>query len=716
MPKISLYSKNTRAIVVCAGLLHTVVMRAQQEDMSTLFDAPHNLAYAVAGLLIGVFVMIFRNRLFVYREREVNALNRSKNAQMALVLQACKVRVWTYDVENQHYYRLATDGSTEGDYTPLQFSQFFERDDFEKMLERITEMSNGNLESTSITIRGRQSTDKEQLQKQYEVSLKILSKNAQGKIRQLLGMQHDITEEVQKKEQVSQLLMQYHTVFNQSVIDMVSYDEDGVMTDINDKACETFHIADRSALLKLRPTVKDNPGYMGVNEDVDETVHFTCIMDLAETPGFVWPDSRDNGQKLYYEMMLSRSHDSQGRQTGVITAGRNVTEMVESHHHQQKAIRKLQRATERIRSYIDSINYALQVSKVRLMNYSPQSHLLEISDNLSSTQYRLTQIRCIELLHPDYQAQAKRVMRQMDRLRNVSIAMTLCTIMRDKKGRKVWLAFNAVPVFDSEGRVDHYFGMCRNETEMVETEMQLKKETQKAQETELLKNAFLMNMSYEIRTPLNAVLGFARLFNEEHDPADEPVFIEQIKTNSNKMLALVNDALFLSRLDAHMVEIKPAPIDFAIIFEGRCQIGWSNNLQPNVKTLVESPYNHLVVNADEENLSQIIQRLCASAAFHTHTGSIHAKYEYRRGQLIIVIDDTSNGLDKEMQPHVFDRFVNTNADSYYGTGLGMPIVKELVEQMGGLIDLTSEPGKGTTIWITIPCELIEMDKKREIPA
>ena len=716
MPKISLYSKNTRAIVVCAGLLHTVVMRAQQEDMSTLFDAPHNLAYAVAGLLIGVFVMIFRNRLFVFREREVNALNRSKNAQMALVLQACKVRVWTYDVENQHYYRLAKDGSTEGDYTPLQFSQFFERDDFEKMLERITEMSNGNLESTSITIRGRQSTDKEQLQKQYEVSLKILSKNAQGKIRQLLGMQHDITEEVQKKEQVSQLLMQYHTVFNQSVIDMVSYDEDGVMTDINDKACETFHIADRSALLKLRPTVKDNPGYMGVNEDVDETVHFTCIMDLAETPGFVLPDSRDNGQKLYYEMMLSRAHDSQGRQTGVITAGRNVTEMVESHHHQQKAIRKLQRATERIRSYIDSINYALQVSKVRLMNYSPQSHLLEISDNLSSTQYRLTQIRCIELLHPDYQAQAKRVMRQMDRLRNVSIAMTLCTIMRDKKGRKVWLAFNAVPVFDSEGRVDHYFGMCRNETEMVETEMQLKKETQKAQETELLKNAFLMNMSYEIRTPLNAVLGFARLFNEEHDPADEPVFIEQIKTNSNKMLALVNDALFLSRLDAHMVEFKPAPIDFAIIFEGLCQIGWSNNLQPNVKTLVESPYNHLVVNADEENLSQIIQRLCASAAFHTHTGSIHAKYEYRRGQLIIVIDDTSNGLDKEMQPHVFDRFVNTNADSYYGTGLGMPIVKELVEQMGGLIDLTSEPGKGTTIWITIPCELIEMDKKREIPA
>jgi signal transduction histidine kinase len=165
-----------------------------------------------------------------------------------------------------------------------------------------------------------------------------------------------------------------------------------------------------------------------------------------------------------------------------------------------------------------------------------------------------------------------------------------------------------------------------------------------------------------------------------------------------------------------MVEIKPAPIDFAIIFEGRCQIGWSNNLQPNVKTLVESPYNHLVVNVDEENLSQIIQRLCASAAFHTHTGSIHAKYEYRRGELIIAIDDTSNGLDKEMQAHVFDRFVNTNADSYYGTGLGMPIVKELVEQMGGVIDLTSEPGKGTTIWITIPCELIEMDKKREIPA
>jgi signal transduction histidine kinase len=95
---------------------------------------------------------------------------------------------------------------------------------------------------------------------------------------------------------------------------------------------------------------------------------------------------------------------------------------------------------------------------------------------------------------------------------------------------------------------------------------------------------------------------------------------------------------------------------------------------------------------------------------------VRAKYEYRRGALNITIEDTGAGIDSETLEHVFDRFVTNYEGEHCGTGLGLPIVKELVEQMGGVLDMSSELGKGTTAWVTIPCKLIEFDKKKEILA
>ena len=229
----------------------------------------------------------------------------------------------------------------------------------------------------------------------------------------------------------------------------------------------------------------------------------------------------------------------------------------------------------------------------------------------------------------------------------------------------------------------------------------------------MLKNAFLLNMSYEIRTPLNAVLGFAELFNQEHDPADEPVFVEEIKKSSNSLLELVNDILFLSRLDAHMIEINPTYTDFATVFDGYCLMGWSD-VKPGVKVVVENPYDHLVVNIDEGNVAQVIQKLCLNAAYYTHDGFLRAKYEYRRGVLTIIIEDTGEGIDAETLPKVFDRFVTNQKEEHCGTGLGLPIVKELVEQMGGTVDFQSDLGKGTTAWVSIPCEVTTIEKKKEI--
>jgi signal transduction histidine kinase len=301
----------------------------------------------------------------------------------------------------------------------------------------------------------------------------------------------------------------------------------------------------------------------------------------------------------------------------------------------------------------------------------------------------------------------------MDRRTPGNFMVTLQTRFHDEQGRNIFLTFSMVPVEGKDGRISHYFGMLRNDTEMVYTERQLMKETEKAQETEELKNTFLLNMSYEIRTPLNAVIGFAKLFNGPHDVEDEPVFSEEIKRNTNELLALVNDILYISRLDAKMVEFNYHETDFATLFEGYCYMGLSA-LNPDVNIQVENPYNRLMVKIDEQNMGEVIQKLCANAARVTKAGTIRTKYDYRHGELNITIEDTSKGLSAKELPHVFDRFVRDENNQREGTGLDMAIIKELVEQMGGTIEVQSEEGKGTTTYVIIPCEMTAMEKKTEI--
>jgi signal transduction histidine kinase len=298
----------------------------------------------------------------------------------------------------------------------------------------------------------------------------------------------------------------------------------------------------------------------------------------------------------------------------------------------------------------------------------------------------------------------------MDQRHPGVINATLRTIMRDAQGRDVYLNFDVMPIYDGDGQLTHYFGMCRNNTEMTYTEMKLREETEKAQETEKLKNTFLLNMSYELRTPLNAVVGFAELFNNEHSEEDEPVFAEEIKKNTGELLRLINDILFISRLDAHMIEFNPQETDFATMFDGWCYMGWSA-LNANITVSVENPYNSLVAFVDSENLGLAIQKICTFSASMVTQGALRAKYEYRHGELMITIEDTGRGIAKEDLPHVFERFVRNSQNEQYGSGLDLPIVEELIEQMGGTIELQSEEGKGTSFYVSIPCETSRIEKK-----
>lgn len=686
-------------------------MILQMIEMS-LWSLTHYALALSAVLLVVILVVVLYNRVYMRRTNEANARRKEQNAHLALVLQAGRLRIWKYLPATRHYLFLSEEGTMEQRYNPIDFQQFFEHDDFERLRTAIFDICEGKQNSAVLTLVSNAKDDA--FLRHYEMTVSVDRRDSRGRVTSILGIQHDVTDEYRRLETVNQLLLRYHTVFSTSLVDMVYYDNKGVLQDINERACQAFGVPNREYVLNNKFLLKNNPFFADVNLETMDNTRTSCIVDFGDytDPVYHIDELGLTDKKMYYESTINPIRDADGNLEGVYMAGRDITEMVMSYRRQKEGAEKLRKVNEDIRQYISNINYALRISDIRMVNYYPKSFTLEMSDNITQSQMKLSQLRCIRLATPRFRRTVSSVLNRMDHLSPYNIQVNIETEIRDKKGRQIWLLFNLVPMLDADGKVERYFGICRNMTDMVETENRLAVETKKAQETELLKQSFLSNMSYEIRTPLNNVVGFAGLFNTPHDEADEPAFVEQIKTNSNNMLILVNDVMLLSSLDANMVEYHKDDIDFAQIFASYCQMGWSN-ANPQIKTIIDNPYESLVVNIDLEYLGKVIEKLCWLSALTLKEGYAKARYEYRRGELLITIEDTGDGIPEEGMAHIFDRFVHNIDNHLLGTGLDLPIVQAIVRQMGGTIEIESKLHQGTTAWVSIPCEAKNIERRRE---
>ena len=684
----------------------------EQISEISLWGLHHYVLCVVVILVVVILVVVSYNWVYLKRAKEANARQKEQNAHLALVLQAGRLRIWKYLPATRHYIFLSEEGSIEQRYNPIDFAQFFDRDDFERLRSTIFDISEGKKNSAVVTLVS--NAKDEAFLRHYEVTVSVDRRDSMGRVTSILGIQHDVTEEYRRLESTNQLLLRYQTVFSSSLIDIVYYDNHGVLRDINERACKAFGVTDRNFVLQNEFLLKNNPIFADVDIETMNNTRTSSIVDFSNynDPKYYTDEFGLSGKKMYYESTINPIRDANGKLEGVYMAGRDITEMVVSFHRQKDGAEQLRKVNESIQNYISNINYALRISNIRMVNYYPKSFTMELSDNITKSQMRLSQLRCIRLATPRFRRTVSSVLNRMDHLTPYNINVNIETEIRDKKGRQIWLLFNMVPMLDEEGKVERYYGMCREMTDMVEMENRLAVETKKAQETELLKQSFLSNMSYEIRTPLNNVVGFAGLFNTPHDEADEPAFVEQIKTNSNNMLMLVNDVMLLSSLDANMVEYHKEYVDFAKTFAAYCQLGWSDAL-PQVKTIIDNPYDSLVINIDEEHVGKVIEKLCWLSALTLKEGYAKARCEYRRGELLITIEDTGDGIPEEGMAHIFDRFVHNYDNQLLGTGLDLPIVQAIVRQMGGTIELDSKLHHGTTAWVSIPCEVQSVEKRLE---
>jgi PAS domain S-box-containing protein len=483
---------------------------------------------------------------------------------------------------------------------------------------------------------------------------------------------------------------------------MVSYDQDGYITELNQKALDALGVTNET-IREMKIHVKDVLGFKDFSMEDMDYIYLTQIYTSKD-------DKRPLNRllkrdEMYYELQLMPVRGKQNEILGIFGTGRDITETVHAYRQLKANTQQLQQVNNEMTTYVKNIDYVLRVGGISMATYHLDTHTLTIYSEIGHARYALTQTRAISLIAEESKKQALRILNKMENQASGSLHGEIKCIIR-QKGKPLYLEFHFIPLYH-QGKIKEYFGMCRDISELKAIENQLAKETVRAQEVEVIKNAFLRNMSYEIRTPLNSVVGFSELFEMEHTPEDEAVFINEIKSSSASLLKLINDILFLSRLDAGMITINPQPMDFAAICENRCEAVWHHLKQPGVEYIVRNPYKRMVVEVDDSNLSMVIDKVITNAAQYTTKGRVEVRYDYMGDQLIISVEDTGSGIPKEAVEHIFERFV-TGANT--GAGLGLSICHELIEYMGGKIQLKSEEGKGTTVWITLPCKLIEMER------
>ncbi len=257
----------------------------------------------------------------------------------------------------------------------------------------------------------------------------------------------------------------------------------------------------------------------------------------------------------------------------------------------------------------------------------------------------------------------------------------------------------------------HFTAFVRDISERTEAQEALKKASQQAESASKAKTRFLTTMSHEMRSPLTSIVGALELLRGKLNDTEQLNWVSTAQGSCSTMLSLVNDVLDMSRIETGSLELNPVIFEPPAMLYSLNEIGQLKAREKSLSLcpLIQGPMPQTLVG-DETRIRQIVTNLIDNAIKFTAEGYIHIYLSYRenddgRGFLSFRVVDTGIGIADEAQQQLFDEFYqvdNSNTTPFDGTGLGLSIVKELVDMMGGDIQLQSEEGKGTDITVELP--------------
>ena len=276
-----------------------------------------------------------------------------------------------------------------------------------------------------------------------------------------------------------------------------------------------------------------------------------------------------------------------------------------------------------------------------------------------------------------------------------------------KKGGKIF-SITATPIMLQDGTIAK-MGLGIDITRQKQSEAELLEAKEAAETAAIAKSSFLANMSHDIRTPLNGIIGMLRLSLETELTGEQRRNLSSAKVSADFLLGLLNDILDLSKIDAGQLVLENHPFQPAVLVDGVRSI-FTHEIEGKglcFDVILKENVPEVVIG-DSLRIRQIIFNLLGNAIKFTEQGSISltvrpAFIEQKNFTLEIMVKDTGIGIKPDMQDKIFDSFSQEDTSTtrqYGGTGLGLAICKRLAEMMGGTVEVVSEKGRGSTFSFT----------------
>jgi len=507
-------------------------------------------------------------------------------------------------------------------------------------------------------------------------------------------VQLDITDRKLAAEELRQSEERFRTAFDHAAIGMSLVHLDGRFFRVNAALCDLTGYSEQELLTTTFQEIT-HP------DDLEADLAQVAKLLAGETRAFQMEKRylRKDGQVIWIRLNSALVRDAQGAPLHFIGQLEDITE-------RKRAEEKVRKSEARFRSLISNatdIITILDASGVIQYESPPIERILGYHRE------ELQGSNAFDLVHPDDRPATWAAFERA--LADPTLVPTVEFRFRHSDGSWRWLEATGTNLL-TDPNVAGFVVNSRDITERKRANEELRVALEAAQAANQAKGLFLDMMSHELRTPLQAVLGYSEFLLEGSEgllTVEQREDIGYIHQAGGRMIALINQMLDLSRMEAGRLELAVEPVDLVQVIEQVRQDVAPQSAAKRLALRIDLPSSLPFVIGDAERLRQVLLNLVGNAVKFTDEGCVCVTAVSTAGGVDVIVSDTGIGIPADAVPFIFDEFHQVDGGltrPHGGAGLGLAIARKLTEQMGGSISVSSDLGSGSTITLHLPVHTV----------